>query len=129
MNQIAYVLTTPDGTELVSKYRHDYISYVDKNGKTYITDGGSDYCRHSAHGDEVIRDITDESSFEEIRKYFFWGSRGKDGKQKLKFNALKDLDTDHIEAIIETQKQLPEWRVNIFKQELKYRKDVLLEEK
>lgn len=118
---IANILITPDGTELVSRHRHDAVFYTDKNGKQYMTDGGVDYHHYIVHGDEKVKCITTESLFSEIREYFNWGSRGKDGKSPLVFKSLKDLDTDHIEAIIETQKQLPEWRVNIFKKELEWR--------
>lgn len=36
----------------------------------------------------------------EPREYLFWGSYGKDGKQPLKRVLIKDLATDHIEAIL-----------------------------
>lgn len=117
---LAYVLITPDGTELVSKSVHDYIEYTDKNGKTYMTDGGRDYHHYIKHGDEKTKCITENSDFEEIRKYTFWGSRGKDGKSPLVFKPVKDLDTDHIEAILEI-KGLPEWREVVFLTELMYR--------
>lgn len=120
-NIIAYVLTTPDGTELISKTVHDCIFYTDKNGKEYMTDGGRDYHHYIKHGDEQTKCITDESSFKDIQKYMFWGTYGKDGKQPLQYKALKDLDTDHIEAIIRTQKQLPQWRIKLFNKELKER--------
>ena len=46
-------LETPDGTILQSRSRHDYRQHLDANGKTYMLDGGLDYVRCSAHGDEV----------------------------------------------------------------------------
>ncbi|WP_019531427.1 metallophosphoesterase [Dasania marina] len=43
LNQIR----TPDGTILTSKHRHDFNSHVDKNGETYIVDGGIEYLKRS----------------------------------------------------------------------------------
>jgi hypothetical protein len=50
---------------------------------------------------------------------FKWGTRGKDGKQPLKFVVLKDMTTDHIEAILETQ-SLPDYMRKIFLDELDF---------
>jgi len=36
----------------------------------------------------------------------FWGSYGKDGKHKLKMLLLKDMESDHIEACLRTQKNM-----------------------
>lgn len=33
-------IKTPDGTILESKHVHDYQSYLDANGETYLLDGG-----------------------------------------------------------------------------------------
>ena len=120
---IANVLITPDGTELVSKYRHDYVEYVDDNKKWYFVDGGTDYFRYGEDPESPAakKQITNESPFSEIRQYFYWGTYGKNGDEPLQWKALKDLNTDHIKAILETQKQLPEWRKNIFKAELTWR--------
>lgn len=98
-------LRTPDGTEIVSNHRHDHVTHKDSNGKVYMVDGGRDYLRRSAHGDEV-----DTSEYwvpgmphSRLREVLHWGTRGRDGKQPLVFKALKDLEADHIEAILETQ--------------------------
>ena len=40
---------TPDGTILISKHRHDYVEYTDKNGDYYMIDGGNDYVRKSVN--------------------------------------------------------------------------------
>jgi hypothetical protein len=35
----------PDGVILTSRHRHDFKSHKDKNGDTYINDGGIDYIK------------------------------------------------------------------------------------
>lgn len=118
---VASILITPDGTRLQSYHRHDYKTYTDKNGKHYMIDGGTDYVRRSANGDEQVITITTESPFNEIRENFSWGTRGKDGKQPVQFKPLKLLDTDHIEAILKTQNHIPDWMRDIFQHELEFR--------
>lgn len=121
MNVIANIVVTPDGTILQSFHRHDYKIHSDKNGNMYMVDGGVDYFRRSNNGDEKCYQVTDESDFNEIRECYMWGSYGKDGKGILKTLPLSQLETDHIKAIIKTQKHLPKWSVDIFKKELKFR--------
>ena len=116
-------IVTPDGTVLTSYHVHDYKTYVDTiSGEEYMVDGGTDYFRRNVN-DYPALDTSKYSDdpHEEIREGFYWGTRGKDGKQPLKYKPLKDLDTDHIHAIIGTQAHVPEWRRDIFKKELKYR--------
>lgn len=114
-------LRTPDGTVLESAHRHDYKEYVDSNGKTYMIDGGLDYIRASANGDEVFLTVYSDGPHDDIREFMKWGTRGKDGKQPLRYVALKDMDTDHIQACLDTQWQMqPDCRT-IMQNELKYR--------
>jgi hypothetical protein len=35
-----------------------------------------------------------------------WGTYGKDGKQPLRYVPIKDLEADHIQAILDTQDQI-----------------------
>ncbi len=58
MNLIYNALRTPDGTVLTSRHRHDYVTHIDKNGKEYMIDGGLDYVRSSANGDEEYLTVT-----------------------------------------------------------------------
>lgn len=115
-------LRTPDGTLLISRFRHDYVYYQDKvSRRTYMVDGGLDYCRRSAHGDEV-----DESVFvgidphEVVRQVVEWGTRGPDGDQPLTFVRLVDMDTPHIEAVLRECHPYPGIRAAM-EQELVYR--------
>ena len=101
-------IRTPDGTILESNHRHDYNTYVDANGKTYIIDGGHDYIRSSDNGDEVSLAVYLEDGHDKVRKVMKWGTRGKGGKQPLRFIQLKDMESSHIEACLCTQPNM--WR-------------------
>ena len=120
---IANQIQTPDGTILRSHHRHDYVSYVDKNGEEYMVDGGMDYLRRSVNTKYPAKDITvyASDSHSAIREAFMWGTRGKDGKQPLVKKYLKDLDIDHIKAILETQDRISNYMQDIFENELEYR--------
>ncbi|WP_146156707.1 hypothetical protein [Photobacterium swingsii] len=116
-------IKTPDNTILISRHRHDYVTYVDKNGETYMVDGGTDELRRNVNTEPFEElSIYSDAPHYEVRQGFFWGTRGKNGNQPVEFKPLKNLDTDHIEAIIQTQKNQPRWRIEIFKAELAFRK-------
>lgn len=121
MHLLANILVTPDGTELRSYNRHDYKTHVDANGKEYMIDGGLSYIRCSANGDEKFITITTDDPFDVQREFFVWGTYGKEGKDPLKYVALKDLEVDHINAIVETQHQIPSYIRALFETELEYR--------
>ena len=122
---IASFCITPDGTVLQSYHRHDYKTYADKNGEEYMIDGGCDYVRHSINKEPAeYFTVTTDDTHKMKRKWFHWGTRGKDGNQPLKWRELQDLDTEHIEAILETQSHIPEHLRELFKDELEYRKQV-----
>lgn len=122
MEMIANSLITPDGTELRSYHRHDYKTYTDSNGKEYMIDGGLSYIRCSANGDEKLKTVTTNDPFEVQREAFVWGTYGPTGRDPLKRVPLKDLDTDHIIAILETQHQIPLHIRTLFETELSYRR-------
>ena len=114
-------LRTPDGTVIESLHRYDYNTYLDANGKEYMIDGGNDYIRSSAHGDEVFLTVYSDEPHDKVREFMKWGTRGKGGKKPLHYVALKDMDTDHIQACLDTQWQMrPDYRI-IMQNELKYR--------
>jgi hypothetical protein len=124
LNLLANRIRTPDGTILESRHRHDYRSHTDKtNGCTYAVDGGLTYLRRVWEQKDFIElSVYDTDKFEVIREVFTWGTRGKDGKQPVTYVALKDLTTEHIEAILETQYQIPYYIRDTFVKELEYRK-------
>jgi hypothetical protein len=116
-------IKTPDGTILTSYNRHDYVEYKDTLTKEVLmVDGGTDYLRRNVGTYEELS-VYDDGSHITRRSAVHWGTRGKDGKQPLVYKLLKDLDSDHIEAILKTQHQISEFYREIFKEELKYRFD------
>jgi hypothetical protein len=119
---VANRMRTPDGTILHSKHRHDYVTHIDANGEEYMLDGGMDYIRTNVNivaGEYLTVYTDDEHSV--IREAFTWGTRGPSGDQPIRRIYLKDMDIDHINAILETQIHIPDWVRTIFENELEYR--------
>lgn len=118
-------IQTPDGTILVSTHRHDFVSYTDKNGQYYAVDGGTAYLkRNYDKADYTETSVYADANFGLIREVFLWGTYGPNGDQPLQRKPLKDLDDDHIEAILETQSHLSKNIRNIFIKEQEYRKEL-----
>ena len=103
---IRNAIQTPDGTILESYSRHDYKTYSDANGKEYMVDGGLDYVRRSANGDEIDLCLYDDEPHEVQRQVTKWGSYGINGDQPLKFKCIADMDTDHLSAVLENVKNV-----------------------
>ncbi len=116
---------TPDGTILHSSHRHDYQEHFDEVSKEwYILDGGNEYIRCSINT-VPAEDLTvySDDLHEKIREVFVWKSYGKNGEiPEGVYSKLKELTEEHIHAIIRTQTRLPEYIVEIFCNELEYRK-------
>jgi len=93
---------------LVSSHVHDYIEHtLAADSSVLILDGGREYCRRG--GDFIRLDaqnryqeycLTDEDPFEVIAAKLLWGTRGKDGKQPLRFRPIKEFEVDHLRAIL-----------------------------
>lgn len=126
MTNVVYsALRTPDGTILESRHRHDYVTHTDANGKTYMIDGGLEYVRSSANGDEEYITVTLDDGHDTVREAVTWGTYGKNGDQPLHYKKLKDMDTEHIQACLDTQRLYPQYRT-AFENELEYRNDTEL---
>jgi hypothetical protein len=94
-------LKTPDGTVLTSNSRHDYVTHKDTlTGKIYMVDGGLSYERRSCNGDEVDLSLYDDQSHNVQRAVLTWGSYGKNGDEPLKRIAIRDMETEHIQAVL-----------------------------
>ncbi len=119
---IRNAILTPDGTVIESKYRHDYVTHVDANGFTYMVDGGKDYLRRTDHMDApyVELSVHSDSPHVEVRDAYTWGSFGVNGDEPMKVSKLKDLDTDHISAIL-AMEHVKGWVRDMFSRELEFR--------
>jgi len=115
-------MRTPDGTILESLHRHDYVTHTDANGKEYMLDGGCDYVRCSANGDEEMLTVTSDDSHEVIREAVKWGTYGKDGDEPLKYVTIAGLNPYHLRAILDTQqKWMRPALYKVMQDEVKYR--------
>ena len=115
---------TPDGTILHSRHRHDYQEHFDAVSKEwYILDGGLDYQRCSIN-EVPAEDLTlySDDPHGKIREVFVWKSYGKNFSQpEGVYTLLKDLTDDHLAAILKTQTHLPEYILEMFKNEIQFR--------
>ena len=109
MRKLVYnAIQTPDGTVLESTSRHDYKTHLDANGKTYMIDGGLEYVRCSANGDEVSLAKYQDQPHEQIREYAFRSGYGKPGTEDYgtyRVTRIADMDNDYLEASIVYIKQ------------------------
>lgn len=130
--QIIYnAIQTPDGTIISSDHRHDFVTHVDKNGKTYGVDGGCEYLRRI--GD--VRDCKDLSMYlepwtpefhEMARKVVKRGGRGKNGDQPLTWVPICEMNDNWVLATIEynTDRGMgvdKSWFTNLLHEEMHYR--------
>ena len=96
MQLIRNAIQTPDGTILESKHRHDYRSYTDANGKTYMVDGGLEYLRRSIHDDQIDMSLYDDEPHEVQRDVVTWGTYGKNADQPLSYISVGAMDVTDL---------------------------------
>ena len=119
---ISSKLQTPDGTVLHSQHRHDYVTHTDANGKEYMLDGGCEYIRCSANGDEEMLTVYTDDDHEVIRGSAMWGTYGKDGYQPFKYVTVSQMSTEHLQACLDTQKKtMRPAMYKVMQNELEYR--------
>lgn len=117
-------MRTPDGTILESRNRHDYVTHLDNNGKEYMLDGGLDYVRSSANGDEEMLTVTSDDNHEAIREVVTWGTYGKNGDETMVHVKIADMSTQHLQACLDTQKSTMRPALyKVMQDELEYRND------
>jgi len=62
-----------------------------------------------------------DDDFQLVRQYATRGSRGKDGKQPLSYIAIKDMDDDYLQAVLDYGGA--DWHLDLIRKEIKFRKD------
>jgi len=126
MNRILRnALQTPDGTVLESKTRHDYKEYEDANGWVYMVDGGLDYIRRTVHKQAPAIDLTltEAEPHFFLRDYVTWGTYGKEGDEPLSYKTIADMETEHIQAVLDTQRGMYPQIRDFMVAELEYRNE------
>lgn len=121
-NIISNALKTPDGTIIRSRHRHDYVTHIDANGNEYMIDGGVDYVRCSAWGDEELITITLDDEHELVREVCYWGTYGPNGDQELSYKKLCDMSNAHIDAVLENVPNINSAIKIAMQNELEYRR-------
>lgn len=91
------------------------------------TDGGHDYQIITGEMKDYINlSVYDTAPFEEIRKVFHRGGRGKYGDQPLTWVALENMSDEWVKACIVYNKERglnKSFASNMYRKELKYRKE------
>ena len=124
-------IQTPDGTILESCHRHDYVTHTDKNGETYMVDGGQAYLRRNVNN-EPAKELTmylepwTPEFHEKARKVVKRGGRGKDGRQPLKWVPICEMNDNWVLATIEYNIERgftieDNWFTHLLHQEMLYR--------
>ena len=118
-------IQTSDGTILESRTRHDCKEYTDATGTLYIVDGGLDYLRRTVHAKSEVEDLslTDADPHSVVREKVTWGTYGKSGDQPLSYKAIADMETEHLQAVLDTQKNMYPQIRDLMKTELEYRNE------
>ena len=135
-NAIKITENHPDEFFLVSTHVHDFKLYTFKNSHTVFVDGGNEYIRRGGtvlgasdfgetKGSTVIGKYTgygtdwvewcldDTEPFYTVKDRLLWGTRGKDGKQPLKYVRLATCDVDHLQAILDYKSAYDGTKLNL----------------
>ena len=118
-------IKTPDGTILVSKHVHDYVSHKDKVTNTvFAVDGGDEYQRWLIGGKYEDLSLYSDDQHEKLREVVERGRRGIHGDEELKYEVLKDISDGWLQAIIIYEEKLrPDNKyLPVYRTEEEYRK-------
>lgn len=116
MKILQNAIKCPDGTILVSTYRHDFQYYTQEDGRSYGVDGGVEYGR-TLFSDQEFEDLSlhEDSPFEEQVNKALWGTYGKYGDEPLKWVFVKDMDNEHLKSCLrkDFRSNLPTWMADV----------------
>lgn len=101
------------GEIIVSSHRHDFVAFKLPDGSDAFIDGGADYLRWGGNiqaaidkGEVESLVITEGMPLKDIAQKLLWITKAKDSGGAWKYVRLQDCETGHLEAILETQKQI-----------------------
>lgn len=122
MNIVRNSIQTPDGTVLLSRYKHDFAIHDDLNGETYMIDGGLDSLRRSVNHERATElTVYLEDGHQVVRSALEWGTFAMSADRTLSWIKLKNMATPHIEYCLLSSKRLhPVYKIS-FELELEYR--------
>jgi len=116
------VYVVPTEKYYVSVNRHDLVTFtLDgtapnlNSGNYFFIEGGHDYrrCNFKFHPEIMDFSLYEDSSDDEIYDKLLWGSRGTTGKEPLQYVLLKNLNTEHMNAILSTQPHIDQHVRNV----------------
>lgn len=124
MKNLVYnaVLCLDCGTRIISRHVHDYKTCGCPNEA--MVDGGLEYERYGAKDmNRILKEtMYDTDNYEMVRLYAARGTRGKDGKEPLKWIHLYDMDDEHLQAVIDYYPDgTNNAHLNLIKKEIEYR--------
>ena len=128
MSTLVYnAIRTPDGTILESFHTHDFKTYVDKNGKEYMVDGGRDYIRRNVHDDAPYEELSvyTTDGHDKVREVVKWGTYGINGDEPRRYVKLMEMSDSHIQACLDNVPTMSSTYRTAFINELKFRKEVI----
>lgn len=112
-------IRTPDTTVLTSYHVHDYKEHLDKNGFTYVVDGGNEYLRRIGNNYEELS-VYSNASFDIIRE-----SLHRYDRITERYVAVKDMSDNWIVNLIIYFELYPteviDFLIEVYKKEQLYR--------
>ena len=108
---------------LVSSHRHDFKTYNLKGGTYISVDGGTEYIRRvgdleSKGGGWIDWSLDSNDNIRIVREKLLWGHYPLNPTPKncsLKYSLIKDLQLDHLKAIVKTQKNINPIHLKVIK--------------
>jgi len=117
----------PDGKELVSRHRYDFVVYYDKKKRCFGVDGGENYLKRTGIG-YTENSVIDDGKFETQRNVCEWGKNYDKSGKKLKqteWVKVKYLETEHIYNILRDV-PIDEFYTKLLTEEIIYREELIL---
>lgn len=106
------------GESLRSYHRHHYVTC--SCGKSSL-DGGLDYIR--VVGQAKPTPVFTDDPFERVRTLFCRGGYGKDRQGEFRYTALKDMNDEYLENILDSE-AIPSWQKALVFQEIIFRQTI-----